>query len=168
MFRSGQIPYAATMDALYQLACDLVPKEHIARIHISAPLIHIIMERSTGKTKDAFVEVGNSEIALNAVRRNSRARPRPELDGRPVTLQASSQSELMHEMFPRTTGVVWDDVTGAPVRSLKEDKYSSGFRGFLTKEELNGMIRHAERPKQVCFDESFPSSERCRVLTRTS
>lgn len=112
--------------------------------------IHIIMERSTAKTMDCYVELETPEDVQDTVTRINRVqelgRP-PRLGARHVDVEISSQDVLLKELFPRAKCVVWRG--GSPQVMPNTDPYSTGFQGFFTGEEMVGMVRHAETPQRV-------------------
>ncbi|GAB1742963.1 hypothetical protein NU219Hw_g8662t1 [Hortaea werneckii] len=114
--------------------------------------VHIIMERHTGKTMDAFVELENDAEARSVIshfqKRIEQGR-QPRLGDRPVNVDFSSQEELMSELFPRAKNVMWDGAS--PVVSDHKNYYypsvaSTGFAGFLQPEEVVMMTKHVETP----------------------
>ena len=110
------------------------------------------MERSTGKTMDAYVEIANTEVAAQAWEHGfGPARMgHPKLGQRHVTVDLSDQAELMADLFPRARCVVWSrEKFGIPTVVQTNDIYTSGFKGFFTAEEMNGVVRHAEYPQRV-------------------
>ena len=110
------------------------------------------MERGTGKTEDCFVELPNQEIArivMERVENLIMAGKPPKMAQRIVNVDLSSQGELMKEIFPRAKNMLWDKETGIPVMLKPIDSFCSGFRGFLTGEELNNVVRFAETPQRV-------------------
>lgn len=111
--------------------------------------IHIIMERSTAKTMDAFVEFKTQKDAEAAARRLSftESGRYPRLGTRHVDIGLSSQDELMHDLFPRAKCVEWQN--GMPQLLPNNDPYSAGFQGFLTSEEIRGLVSHALVPARV-------------------
>jgi hypothetical protein len=113
--------------------------------------IHIIMERSTAKTMDAFVEFNTRKDAEAAARRLSftESGRYPRLGTRHVDITLSSQDELLHDLFPRAKCVQWQD--GMPKLLPNTDHYSAGFQGFLTSEEIRGLVSHALVPARVCI-----------------
>jgi hypothetical protein len=124
--------------------------------------VHIVMERPTGKTMDAFIEFATVEEAARVIRKyddgmmNGRL---PKLGDRPVEVVLSSQEDLMAEMFPRSKKTTW--VGNTPVISDKAECYypnepSCGFAGFLQEEELYMMKRHAELPHRVSIGHAEP------------
>ncbi|GAB1197124.1 hypothetical protein APSETT444_006414 [Aspergillus pseudonomiae] len=109
--------------------------------------IHIIMERSTAKTMDCFVETETQEAAqrtvdrINSIYETGRA---PRLGLRRVDVEYSNQDALLKDLFPRAKCIAWED--GMPRELPNTDPYSTGFSGFITSEEIVGAIRHAEIP----------------------
>lgn len=117
--------------------------------------VHIIMERSTAKTMDCFVEFCTPEDALRTydyVNGGIPANP-PRLGSRPVFVEKSSQDELLHALFPRAKCVVWRD--GCPYVMDNTDPYSTGYQGLFTKEEIYCVVRHAEFPRRVSFGHTY-------------
>jgi hypothetical protein len=114
--------------------------------------VHIVMERVTSKTLDCFVEFINLNEAVNAVQRfdvNKVGGRGSRLGNRHVDVELSSQDELMKELFPKTKNVKW--VGGRPeiLPRDPDDKYNSGFAGFISKEELVMLVKHVEAPQRV-------------------
>jgi hypothetical protein len=112
--------------------------------------VHIIMERSTAKTMDCYVEFMTPADAINAVKwanRGFEIGRTPRLGSRHVQVEVSSQDALLRDLFPRAKCVEWKD--GLPQVMENTDPYSTGFQGFFTSEEIYGMIRHAETPHRV-------------------
>lgn len=109
------------------------------------------MERSTAKTMDAFVEFKTQKDAETAVRRLSftESGRYARLGTRHVDISMSSQDELLKNIFPRANCIQWQN--GSPVLLENNDPYSVGFQGFLTKEEVRGLVTHAENPARVCI-----------------
>lgn len=114
--------------------------------------IHIIMDRSTGKTNDCYVEffsTGDAQATVNKLL--LRGGPQLKLgtppNDRMVTVEVSSQDVLLKELFPRAKNVVWND--GKPVVEVTDEPFNSGFKGFITGEEMVMLVRHAEQPHRV-------------------
>ncbi|KAK5556027.1 hypothetical protein LTR46_005873 [Exophiala xenobiotica] len=148
------IPYGLTMAEVQQFICKHVHIEDLIKPHEEGFPIHIIMERSTGKTMDAYVETITQEIAAQAWEHGfGLARMRhPKLGQRHVTVELSDQAELMKDLFPRARCVAWNNEEfGTPHIVQTNDIYTSGFKGFFTAEEMNGVIRHAEYPQRSPF-----------------
>ncbi|KAJ5342165.1 Nucleotide-binding alpha-beta plait [Penicillium brevicompactum] len=124
------------------------------------PHIHVIMERSTGKTMDCFVEYvsdADAEKACARLNRNYDLGSAPRMGNRHVDVEMSSPEQLMKALFPLTKCVEWND--GSPVEEENNDHWSTGFDGFLTDEELFCLVRHAEQPHRSAFASKIP--QRC-------
>jgi hypothetical protein len=61
-------------------------------------------------------------------------------------------------MFPRAKSIIWEN--GSPVVITNDDPYSTGFKGFFTREEMVGLVRHAECPQRVRAFQDDTFSER--------
>ena len=113
--------------------------------------IHIIMERTTGKTMDCYVEflsVYEAQVAVNhLVYRGHPLRLGNPPHDRVVNVTMSSQDELMKQLFPRAKNVVW--AGGKPVIQVSNEPFNTGFKTFITGEELVMMSKHAEQPHRV-------------------
>ncbi|TVY81293.1 hypothetical protein LSUE1_G004001 [Lachnellula suecica] len=114
--------------------------------------VHIVMERVTSKTLDCYVEFINLNEAVSAVNRfetNRTGGRGGRLGQRHVEVELSSQEVLMKDLFPKAKNVHW--VGGRPVITPKDpnDKYNSGFQGFVSKEELVMLSKHVEAPQRV-------------------
>lgn len=108
------------------------------------------MERVTSKTMDAYVEFVDINEAVNAVTRyeTNRAGGRGgRLGERHVSLEVCGHEHFMQALFPRAVNVIWH---GADPQVLDEmDYYSSGFKGFISREELVMLVKHVETPQRV-------------------
>jgi hypothetical protein len=112
--------------------------------------VHIIMERPTSKTMDCFVEFQTIDSVYDQIHRHDtlvESGRHPKLGSRHVHVEVSDQNELLTEMFPRAKSIVWEN--GSPVVIINDDPYSTGFKGFFTREEMVGLVRHAECPQRV-------------------
>lgn len=134
-----------------QFLLKYFPANHLINAHVEGYPVHIIMERSTGKTMDCYVEFKTPVLAANdwehsfGLKRMSV----PKIGSRNVEVILSNQAELMKDMFPRAKCVHFDPELGTPTLIPNRDVYSSGYKGFLTTEELTCMVRHAETPQRV-------------------
>lgn len=122
--------------------------------HSSGYPVHIIMEKPTGKTMDCFVEFPSHEAARDCVKRYEfSAQPGrgTKIGNRCVSLDLSSQAELMRAVFPRARFVKFDELTGRPtiVSHSEDPSWTAGFRGYFNLEEIYGMTRFAETPSRV-------------------
>ncbi|KAL9074167.1 MAG: hypothetical protein Q9157_004481 [Trypethelium eluteriae] len=114
--------------------------------------IHIIMERSTAKTMDCYVEFETHKDADHAVDRFKRQcanHRHPRIGDRHVDVTISSQAALMKEVFPRAKCVRWEGQDPHIYEST--EPYNSGFKGFTTSEEMVVTIKHAETPQRSPF-----------------
>lgn len=149
-----QCPYSVTRQEIVQF----VGRD--ARIISTAQgyPVHIIMERSTAKTMDCYVEFQTISDAERCVKKlnNVLETGRPaRLGNRHVDVSLSSEDSLLRDLFSRAKCVVWKK--GFPHLTANNDPYSTGFKGFLTREEILGVIRHAEQPHRVCSKSLFVS-----------
>lgn len=108
------------------------------------------MDRASGKTMDAFVEVESREEVYSIVNLYSqriKQRRGPRIGNRHVEIVESSQEELMRALFPKSRNVTWQGQE--PLIGHSGDEHSSGFLGFLTREEITTLVKHAEVPQRV-------------------
>lgn len=132
--------------------------------------IHIIMDRSTGKTNDCYVEffsTGDAQAAVNRLLfRGHQLKLGTAPNDRIVTVEVSSQDVLLKELFPRAKNVSWKD--GKPVVEDTNEPFNTGFKAFITGEEMVMLVRHAEQPHRVsdpnCLHGLCQSSE-CSLLS---
>jgi len=99
---------------------------------------------------DCFVEYEREEHAKMAVARfndQKKLGKRPRVGDRQVRVQLSSQEALMMQLFPKAKCVVWKGQE--PIITLPMDTHNSGFRGFITSEEMVMTVRWAENPARV-------------------
>ncbi|OGM48325.1 hypothetical protein ABOM_003478 [Aspergillus bombycis] len=150
VIKISNIPYSVTKNEIAQFV------GRPARLIKGCP-IHIIMERSTAKTMDCFVETETQEAAqrtvdrINSIYETGRA---PRLGLRRVDVEYSNQDALLKDLFPRAKCISWED--GMPIELPNTDPYSTGFSGFITSEEIVGAIRHAEIPHRSPFSVKCP------------
>lgn len=131
--------------------------------------IHIIMDRSTGKTNDCYVEffsTGDAQAAVNRLYfRGYQLKIGTAPNDRAVAVEVSSQDVLLKELFPRAKNVLWKD--GKPNVEVTDEPFNTGFKSFITGEEMVMLVRHAEQPHRVsalqCFLTSCQSPE-CSLL----
>lgn len=106
------------------------------------------MDRVSGKTMDCFVEFLSSPDAratCNSI--NLRQRGLIRISDRVVDVTMSSQNDLLSTLFPKAKDVKW--VNGKPIVMQPEEEWSSGFKSFVSAEELGLLVRHAEQPHRV-------------------
>ncbi|KAL2842218.1 hypothetical protein BJY01DRAFT_256788 [Aspergillus pseudoustus] len=149
----SNIPYSITKQEIFQF---LGRQARLITPDNGCP-IHIIMERSTAKTMDCYVEfqsqtdAKDTVIRINRIYETGRA---PRLGNRHVEVELTDQNELLKDLFPRAKCIVWRG--GMPYLMPNDDPYCSGFTGFFTREEIILAIRHAEIPHRSPFQEKCP------------
>jgi hypothetical protein len=114
--------------------------------------IHIIMERSTSKTMECYIEMRSYGAVVDQFNRHwesvtGASSKASRIGLRLVTVEVATQDDLMKDLFPRAKCVHWEN--GKPMIMENEDPYSTGFTGYFTNEELVGLVRHAEHPTRV-------------------
>ncbi|WEW56727.1 hypothetical protein PRK78_002176 [Emydomyces testavorans] len=146
------IPYGISKQEVVHL---MGRKAKLLPQHLGTP-VHIIMDRSTAKTMDCYVEFFSTEDAKQTLEWLNRGLPGapPRLGDRHIDVEMSSQDELLKDLFPRAKCIVWQN--GKPILTPNNDAYSVGFQGFLTGEETFCMIRNAEMPKRAPFASKCP------------
>ncbi|KAI0162247.1 hypothetical protein GGR57DRAFT_489944 [Xylariaceae sp. FL1272] len=118
--------------------------------------VHIIMDRITGKTKDAYVEIRSHEDAMKLIenveyKRNVEHRP-PRLGSRVVNITLSSQAQLMKALFPDAQ-MEWYGAKGVPKR---DSRFShENFKGFFSDEEMTMLAKHTN-PTHASFAKLCP------------
>ncbi|KAI4117138.1 MAG: hypothetical protein LQ345_002565 [Seirophora villosa] len=155
-FMTAQIPYSLTKQEVLGF---LGRNAKILTSDIGVP-IHIIMDRTNGKTMDCYVEFfshGDAQAAFNkCLLRGNQLR----LGDRVVDVSMSTQDELLKEMFPKAKNVTWSH--GRPIVRESNDPYNSGFKAFVTNEELLQLVGYAEKPHrsnytQKCLQRPYES-----------
>ena len=117
--------------------------------------VHIMMDRHTSKTMDAFVELESAKEAQWVVTQFARrihAGRQAKIGDRSVVVEMSSQQEFMSEMFPRAKNVRFEGAM--PIVDTRAVFYyqsvqATGFNGFLQDEEIVHITKHAETPQRV-------------------
>ncbi|KAM4061229.1 RNA recognition, RNP-1 [Hirsutella rhossiliensis] len=120
--------------------------------------VHIIMERVTSKTMDAYVEFVSLEEAMKAVekhRHNLQNGRVTRLGDRPVEVELSSQASLMKDLFPLARGLIWDGVT-PQFKPYNHQFAWENFRGFISEEEMVMLIKHVEVPHRSPYSKDCP------------
>jgi hypothetical protein len=151
VIKIGNIPYGTTKN---EVIAALGRSARIASQPKGTPhlAIHIIMERSTGKTMDTYVEldtVEEAKMAIATFQQRCLNNRHPRIGDRHIEMELSSQDALMKELFPRAKCVKWEGQT--PRIYTPTEAYNSGFQGFVTSEELVMITKHAETPQRSPF-----------------
>ncbi|RDW80216.1 hypothetical protein BP6252_04854 [Coleophoma cylindrospora] len=131
--------------------------------------VHIIMERVTSKTLECYVEFVDLDEALNAVARfesNRFSGRASKLGQRHVDVELSSQDALMRDLFPKAKNVFWKDGKPTIIPVDPNDVFNSGFKGFVTKEELVMLEKHVMTPARSPFSKDCPQRPyECMIST---
>ncbi|KAL4721893.1 hypothetical protein ACLX1H_011085 [Fusarium chlamydosporum] len=120
--------------------------------------IHIIMDRATSKTMDAFVEFMTMEDAMRCAEKHhqyTQAGRISRLGERPVEVELSSQAALMHELFPLARGVFWDGANPQILPTNNNEPWVN-FKGFISPEEMVMLAKHVEVPHRSPFSKECP------------
>ncbi|KAF4987588.1 hypothetical protein FDECE_15378 [Fusarium decemcellulare] len=120
--------------------------------------VHIIMDRATSKTMDAFVEFATMEDAARCAERhhqfaqNGRA---ARIGDRNIEVELSSQAALMKELFPLARGVFWDGANPIVLPPNEREPWAN-FKGFISCEEMVMLVKHVEVPHRSPFSKECP------------
>ncbi|KAI8273379.1 hypothetical protein K4K56_002080 [Colletotrichum sp. SAR 10_98] len=132
--------------------------------------VHIIMERVTGKTTDAYVEFHTLEDATKAVEKHQQNLSRgrvTRIGQRPVEIELSSQSALMKDLFPSSRGVFWNGCNPQVLPDNAQEPWEN-FKGFVSNEEMTMLVKHVEVPHRSPFSKECPQRPfECLISTLT-
>ncbi|KHO00373.1 RNA recognition motif domain protein [Metarhizium album ARSEF 1941] len=120
--------------------------------------VHIIMERVTSKTMDAYVEFVSLDEANKAVEKHQQhflSGRVSRLGDRPVDVELSSQESLMKDLFPLAKGIVWNGVS-PQFRQFNPKEPWDNFKGFVSEEEMIMLVKHVEVPHRSPFSKDCP------------
>ena len=109
------------------------------------------MDRISGKTLEVYVEFFSRSDAQAVVNKMIHQRDvqhrHIKLGDRHVEVLMSEQGALMEDLFPKAKNVKWNGQT--PVIVPPTEPYNTGFKSFITGEELVQMVKHAQQPHRV-------------------
>ncbi|KAL7788694.1 hypothetical protein V8C37DRAFT_411521 [Trichoderma ceciliae] len=120
--------------------------------------VHIIMDKVTSKTMDAYVEFVTLEDAMRAVERhrtNVVTGRFSRLGDRPIEVEVTSQASLMKDLFPIARGVFWNGVT-PEIMPYNRSQPWDNFKGFISEEEMIMLVKHVEVPHRSPFSRDCP------------
>ncbi|KAK1758349.1 hypothetical protein QBC47DRAFT_440951 [Echria macrotheca] len=120
--------------------------------------VHIIMDKVTSKTQDAFVEFATKQDAIKCVDRFNdlvQKRRQPRLGQRPIEIELATQAEFMKALFPFANGVRWDNCNPVVQDPVPGEPWTV-FRGFVTREELTLLVKYVESPSRNPFGRDCP------------
>lgn len=113
--------------------------------------VHIIMDRVTSKTQDAFCELTSLNAAIEIVERFTKSAESgrlPRVGSRIVEVELSSQTTLMKTLFPSTrNGVHWKGTR--PLLIWGSEHPWDDFKSFFTEEEMVMLSKHIENTQRV-------------------
>ncbi|KAL9945219.1 hypothetical protein ACHAQF_000620 [Verticillium nonalfalfae] len=121
--------------------------------------VHIIMDRVSSKTNDAYVEFQTMADAVSAVDRfvlNFSKGKVGRLGDRPISVELSSQSSLMKDLFPFASGLRWEGIHPHMTGRRKDGAPYGQFTGFVTEEEMIMLVKHVEMPNRSPFAKECP------------
>ncbi|EEY15856.1 conserved hypothetical protein [Verticillium alfalfae VaMs.102] len=121
--------------------------------------VHIIMDRVSSKTNDAYVEFQTMADAVSAVDRfvlNFSKGKVGRLGDRPISVELSSQSSLMKDLFPFASGLRWEGIHPYMTGRRKDGAPYGQFTGFVTEEEMIMLVKHVEMPNRSPFAKECP------------
>ncbi|KAI1755812.1 hypothetical protein F4782DRAFT_538262 [Xylaria castorea] len=130
--------------------------------------VHIIMDRVTSKTQDAYCELSSLNAAIELVERFKRGAENGRtgrLGNRIVEVELSSQTTLMLALFPSTlNGVTW---MGPNPQIVTGSEWPwENFKGFFTEEEMVMLSKHVENAQRSLFAKICPERPyECMIST---
>ena len=71
-----------------------------------------------------------------------------KLGDRTIFIEMSTQDAFLTTLYPKAKNIDW--INGEPVVKAASEAYNSGFKTFVTKEELVLLVKYAEAPQKVC------------------
>jgi len=113
--------------------------------------VHIIMERVTSKTNDAYVEFMTLHDAMKAVDKHHQQSQKgrlPRLQDRPIEVELSSQAALMKDLFPLARGIFWEGAVPLLTAPNPKEPWNI-FKGFISEEEMTMLVKNVEIPLRV-------------------
>lgn len=129
----------------------------LPNMSMHAQAIHIMMDRTTGKTlSDAYVEFAT----YADLRRAIETRDRKPLKGRIVTVTECTQEELLKVVFPKWRGQFCGMSAIPPASDVVKNMSTaaggggSGCPPFITREEINSLL-------VVCKNYKLHFSRKC-------
>ena len=114
--------------------------------------VHIIMERVSGKTMDAFIEWKSAKDSIagrNKLVNDHRPSQKPMLDDREAILSLAPQEELQKAMFPYGRGLYWMGCTPHIDTTIPDSEPWDKFKGIVTDEEIIMLEKHCIHSDRV-------------------
>ncbi|KAF9941689.1 hypothetical protein BGZ67_004263 [Mortierella alpina] len=127
--------------------------------HLLSQNVHILMDRSTGKTfNSAFVELALTSHQAGMV---AQARNLKVLKGRLVTVELSSQDELMRSLFPKWAGQFQNGEPLIHGEQLVTSTVASAANGHQEEEDATPSSDSGHSPGDV---NATPSTTACTIV----
>lgn len=148
-----QIPWDVSQNDVRQFFSHC----RLPNMSVHAQAIHIMMDRTTGKTlSDAYVEFATYADLHRAME----TRDRKPLKGRIVTVNECTQEELLKVVFPKWRGQFCGMSAIPPASDVVKNMSTaaggggSGCPPFVTREEINSLL-------VVCKNYKLHFSRKC-------
>ncbi|KAI9305229.1 hypothetical protein BJ944DRAFT_239845 [Cunninghamella echinulata] len=149
----SNIPWDVSQSDIYHFFSNV----QIPSSSIYAQSIHILMDRTTGKTlSDAYVEL----VSHHDLKRAIETKNQKSLKGRTVTVTECQQDELLTMIFPKWRGkFVGISAIPPDTKTVKSMSSAAGGGGstcppFITREEINSLL-------VVCKNYKLHFSRKC-------
>lgn len=102
---------------------------------------------------DAYIEFKSVYEAVKAVDRQIEVHRDGNKGGRLgnrfVTVEVSGLEQMMRTLFPKARNVVWHGMAAEIIPPGQNDRFNSGFKGFINPEELVLLVKHVQDPNRV-------------------
>ncbi|KAM0325082.1 hypothetical protein ACHAQA_007621 [Verticillium albo-atrum] len=121
--------------------------------------VHIMMDRVSSKTNDAYIEFQTMADAVACIDRFLLGFSKGKvarLGDRPVSINLSSQTALMEDLFPFANGVRWEGIKPRMLGPRTDGAKYGRFEGFVTEEEMIMLVKHVEMPNRSPFARDCP------------
>lgn len=102
---------------------------------------------------DAYIEFISMGDAVRAVDRQIEVHRDGNKGGRLgnrfVSVEVSGLDQMMRTLFPKATNVVWHGMVPEIIPADPDDRYNTGFKGFINPEELVLLVKQVQDPNRV-------------------
>ncbi|CAO3613179.1 unnamed protein product [Cunninghamella blakesleeana] len=149
----SNIPWDVSQSDIYHFFSNV----QIPSTSIYAQSIHVLMDRTTGKTlSDAYVEL----MSQHDLKRAIETKNQKSLKGRIVTVTECQQDELLTMIFPKWRGKFVGNAAIPPDTKIVKSMSSAAGGGgnacppFITREEINSLL-------VVCKNYKLHFSRKC-------
>lgn len=109
--------------------------------------VHVIIQRVSGATLEAYVEFTDEKAAEDAIERFEQAKRdgrAPRLGDYPFQYALSSQGALLKALFPQARGVEWINAVPHIIPAHQVAFPWEAFKGFISAEEMHMLAKNAE------------------------